>query len=199
MLYCGASCSSFWSSISAHHQVLGFSSLAFFLSASLLFKFQHACHLGLSALPVHSPPSSTNLWFLCASPLRVIFHSKSIYSPLHLVSHFLLVFLPVPWTIFSGFIQMIDSACTALSYCHVFLVLLQQQLTPVGLLPETLQNLSFIHWTFFQALIWRLHFVILLVSLYWIVFWNSLHNTFCFSKTLLCHFVCLSPVISLLL
>ena len=146
---------SFWSSIPAHHQALGFSSSTFFLSTSLLFKFQYVCHLVLSALPVHSPPSSTNLCFLCASPLGPIYHSKNVYSPLHLVSYFLFVFLPIRWIIFSGLIQIIDSACTALSYCYIFLVLLQQPLTSVERLLKPLQHLSFLHWTFFQALIWR--------------------------------------------
>ena len=31
------------------------------------------------AVPVHSPLSSTNLYFLCASPLGPIYHSKNVY------------------------------------------------------------------------------------------------------------------------
>ena len=62
MLYCCASCSRFWSSIPARQS--GFYSSAFFLSAFLLFKFPYACHLVLSALPVHSPRPSTNRCFL---------------------------------------------------------------------------------------------------------------------------------------
>ena len=44
---------------------LGFSSSAFFLPPSLLLKFQYVCHLVLLALLIYSPPSSTNLCFVC--------------------------------------------------------------------------------------------------------------------------------------
>ena len=44
-----------------------------------------------------------------------------------------------------------------------------KQLTSVELLREPLQHVSFLHWTFFQALIWRLHFAIPLVSFYLII------------------------------
>ena len=129
MLFWGISSLHFWSSIPAHNQTLGFSSLAFFLPASLLFIISmYICHLLLSALPIHSLPSSTNLCFLCASPLGLIYHSKSVWPPLDLVSLFLFVFLLICWTISSVVFEISDYDCTALSCCRIYLVWLQQQL-----------------------------------------------------------------------
>ena len=104
--------------------------------------------------------------FLCASLLGFIYHSKNMYSPLHLVSHFLFLFLPIRWTISSGLIQIINSACNAMPNFHIFLFLLQQQLTSVELLCIPLQHLPFLHWAFFQILIWHLHFAFPLISFY---------------------------------
>ena len=118
-------------------------------------KFQYVCHLVMSVLPVYSIPSSINPCFLCPSLLGPIYHSKNVYSPLNLVSHFLFVFLPICWAISSGLIHIIVSACTDLPYCHGRSALLQ--------------DLSFLHWTFSPALIWRLHFAIPFVSFYVIV------------------------------
>ena len=63
-----------------------------------------------------------------------------------------------------GLIQISNSANTALSYCHIFLVLLQRQLTFVQFLRQPLQNLSVLQRIFIQALIWRLHFKIPFIS-----------------------------------
>ena len=95
--------------------------------------------------------------------------SLNVYSPPHLVSQFPFVFLPIRWAIPSGLIQIIDSACTAMFYCYIFLVLLQQQLTSVKLLFKPLQHLSLLQLTFFPALIWCLHFTIPRSSFYLIV------------------------------
>ena len=74
----------------AHHRALAFSSSAFLSAFFLNF---NTCHLALSVLPVHSPPSSTNLCFLCTSPLGPIYYSKKVFSALHLVSHFLFIII----------------------------------------------------------------------------------------------------------
>ena len=86
----------------------------------------------------------------------------------------------------------------ALSNYHVFLALLQQQLTSAELIREQRQHLFFLYWTFFQALIWMPSFCnsprLILFNCP-----NSWHNAFCFYKTLPRQFGCLSPVISLFL
>ena len=125
----------------------------------------------MSSCTVSSPSSfSTFLnqseFSLCVTTWSHI-SLQIVYSPLDLVSHFLFVLLPIRWPVSSGLTQIIDCVWTALSYCHIFLFLFQQQLTSVKLLREPRQHLFFLHWTCFQALIWRLHFA--LVSFYLIV------------------------------
>ena len=137
MLYCCASCSGFWSNITPSGPGL------FQFGIFVICSFTFLISIYMSSCTVSSPRSFSillNLCFLCVSPLGPIYHSKNVYSPLHLVSHFLFVLLPTRWTISSGLIQIIDSACTALSYCHNFLALLQQQLTSVELLREPRWN-----------------------------------------------------------
>ena len=56
-----------------------------------------------------------------------------------------------------------------MSFYHIFIVLLQQQLASVKLLREPVQYDFLLHWTFLQALILRLRFSIHPVSLYLII------------------------------
>ena len=79
VIYCCASCSGFWSRIPAHHQALGSSSSAFFLSASLLFLIS----ICMSSCTVSSPSSfsiflNQSVFSLCVTAWSYISSQKRL-------------------------------------------------------------------------------------------------------------------------
>ena len=156
------------------------------------------CHLVLSALPVHSPPSSNNLCFLCVTAWSHVSLQKHLFSSASGITLSLYVPSNSLNNLFCfGLNSWFCLYCFALlSYFSSFV---PQQLTSVKILWQPLPHLFFLHWTFLQAFIWCLHFAIHLVSFYLIVLTLCVIYTFCFSKIFLCQFGCLPPVISLFL
>ena len=125
------------------------------------------CVLSCTPSPVNSSSTFLNHSGFCLCLTGWSHMSlQSGYFPLHQAPPFSFLLRLIHQTISFGLIQTSDSACTALSYCHIIQALVQLQLTSAVLPPGPRQYLFLLCDISLQALIWYPDFVTRFFSFY---------------------------------